>query len=85
MMDTDQDMEMERMDLEAFGRFDKLQKTNGVKLERHERGILGQKVHKVCRTLETTDNDLPNCNTKHANEFHETSMLKMFQETHSII
>jgi hypothetical protein len=28
---------------------------------------------------------LPNCNTKHANEFHETSMLKMFQETHSIV
>jgi hypothetical protein len=53
MMDTNQDMEMERMVLEAFGRSNQLQKTNGVRLERHERGILGQEVQKVWRTVET--------------------------------
>jgi hypothetical protein len=26
------------------------------------------------------ENDLPNSNTKHASEYHETSMLEMFQE-----
>jgi len=64
MMDMDRNMEMERMVLEAFGRSDRLQRTNGVRLERHERGNFGPRSPQALEDIGNNNNDLPNCDTK---------------------
>jgi hypothetical protein len=52
------------MVLEAFGSFDQLQSTNGVRLERHERGNFGPKSSQGLKDIGNNDNDLPTCYTK---------------------